>query len=237
MSMKNRVVCQIIIMIAIGTLLFGCVNADISTAIPTPLSGQMDLSPFTGIPCAAPCWYGLEVGKSTENDVISVLSTLTFIDQETMRTYKVSMPNYDYGKSAPGILIEANCTNTNQKCLTLAVIDNILTKIIVGFNYSMSQGAAVEYLGEPDYIGYGNLGSEKIICEVYLVWVDSRLVLATRFEDFEQAEKYCYIVHNEGKAPSSLLILEARYLSEAELAAYLSSISNEFYEFTGTIPE
>lgn len=204
--------------------------------INTPTAEQMDKSPFTGIPCAAPCWYGLEVGKSSESDVMSILPTLRFINQETIQVFQGSMPNYDYSASASGVLIEANCVNSEQQCLTIAVIDNILTKIEIGLNYEITPDEAIEYLGEPNYIGFDNLGSERVICEVYMVWTDWRLILASRFENIGDAEKYCYIVHYEEKIPSNVLILEARYLSDAELNAYLTSISSEFFEFTETIP-
>ncbi|MBE7436688.1 MAG: hypothetical protein HS100_22425 [Anaerolineales bacterium] len=238
MMIRDWAIYRIAITGVLGALLFGCIGSTPTPAsVITPSPEQMDKSLFTGIPCSAPCWQGLEVGESSESDVTSILPTLTFIDHKEIQIFQVSMPNYDFSASAPGVLIEANCINSNQICLTLAVIDDILTKIVVGFNYKITQDEVVKFLGEPDYIGFGNLGSERVMCEVYLVWMNSRLVLASRFEDLEQAEKYCYIVDEEGRAPSNLLILEARYLSEAELNAYLSSISSKFFEFTGAGPD
>ncbi len=82
MTIKHWSIHQLLIMGIIGILLFGCMTSR-PTAIPTPAftpsPDQMDKSPFTGVPCAAPCWQGLEVGKSSESEVTSVLSTLTFI--------------------------------------------------------------------------------------------------------------------------------------------------------------
>jgi hypothetical protein len=84
MNIKNWTIYQILIIIVIGTFLFECIGAPTPAAIFTPLPEQMDQSPFTGTPCAAPCWHGLEVGKSSEDEVISVLSTLTFINQDSI---------------------------------------------------------------------------------------------------------------------------------------------------------
>lgn len=196
MTIKHRTVHQILSMSIMSFFLFGCMGS-IPTTIPTPVftpsSDQMDKSPFTGIPCAAPCWHGLEVGKSTESEVTSILPTLTFINHETIQTYHVSMPNYNYSASAPGVLIEASCANSGRKCLTLSVIDNVLTDIEVGLNYDIRADQAIGYLGNPNYVGYDNIGSERVICEVYLVWNDSRFVLASRFEGVESSndvEKY-----------------------------------------------
>jgi|CXWL01.1.fsa_nt_gi hypothetical protein len=237
MAIKHKKIHQTLIVGAIGIFLFGCMSstpAPVPTELFAPSIEQIDKSPFTGIPCVAPCWFGLEVGKSRESEVISLLPALKFINYESIKTYQVSMPGVE-GVYGPGVLVEAECVNSAKKCLTLAIVNDILTRIEVNFNYKITQDEAIEYLGEPDYVGYGNLGSERVMCEVYLVWIDSNFILASRFEDLDQAAKYCYIVDDEEKAPSDLPILEARYLSDAELNSYLASISSEFFEFTGTI--
>jgi hypothetical protein len=66
---------------------------------------------------------------------------------------------------------------------------------------------------------------------------NSRLVLATRFEDSVGAEKYCYVVRSEGKVPASLQIAEARFLSEPELDYQLKMGPDNFFEFTGVLSE
>jgi hypothetical protein len=242
MTIRYRVLHHISIMSVIGVFLIGCISSTttpIPTPIFTPLPDQMDKSAFTGIPCAAPCWHGLEVGKSSENDVTSTLSTLTFINYKTIQTFQVSMPNYDYSASAPGVLIEASCANSEKKCLTLAVIDNILTKIEVGLNYEIRADEAIGYLGNPDYAAVAPVGGEIFICDVYLIWRSSRLVLASTFRadnNPDGVNKYCHAVRDTGKVPSSLLISEVRYLSEVELDALLSG-TGKFFKFSGTIPD
>src|SRR5215208_1965866 len=227
MTIKHSVIYQILSMIIVGVFLLGGAGG---TAIPkststfTPSLEQTDKSPFTGIPCAAPCWQGLEVGKSNENDVTAILPTLTFINQKSVQIFrKASMPDYYNKPYGPGIKIVANCINSEKECLKLTTANDILQKIIVRMNYDMRPDEAIRYLGNPDYIGTGYLGTESIICEVYLVWSRNRLVLASRFEDSVGAEQYCNVVRSEGKVPASLPILEARYLSDAELDTYLSS--------------
>lgn len=235
--MKKKTIITLIFYVEIiGVFLLGCTLFNV-TSVYTPLPEQVDKSPFTGVPCAAPCWYGLEVGVSTESDVISTLPTLTFVDQKTIRmNRKPSVPDYFIEEYGPGVKIVGNCVNVKKTCLEITVSNNLLQQIILSLNYEIMQEEAIKYLGNPDYVGYGRLSYERVMCEVYFVWVKSHLILASRFEDLEQAEKYCYVVGDEGKAPSNLLILEARYLSEAELNDYLSSISSEFFEFTGTGP-
>lgn len=232
---------HILLIIITTGLLFGCVNYA-STPMPTPTvtpsPEQMDKSMFTGTPCAAPCWYGLEVGKSNESDVISVLSMLTFIDQKSLEiARRPSVPNYFTMVSGPGVEFFANCSSSDKECIELSISNDVLQKITVGLNYEIRPDEAIGFLGSPDYIGYINLSSERLMCEVYLVWMKSRLVLATRFEDSIGFDKYCVVVREEGKIPSSLQILEARFLSEPELNYDFETGAVSFFEFTGTIPD
>ena len=71
-----------------------------------------------------------------------------------------------------------------------------------------------------------------MMCEVYLVWRNSRLVLATRFEDAVGFDKYCAVVRDEGKVPASLQIFRARFLSEPELNYDFETGAVGFFEFT-----
>ncbi len=244
MIMKHWLVRIALIISIIGVFLTGCIGSKPATIPPsifTPSPEQMDKSPFTGIPCAAPCWHGLEVGKSTEKDVTSILPALTFIDQKSVQIFRrPSMPDYYIKLYGPGVEIVTNCINSEKECLELTTANDILQKIIVRLNYEIRVEEAIGYLGNPDYIGYDNIGSERVICEVYLVWSESRLVLASRFEGVEGSdavEKYCYVVRDTGKIPSNLPILEARYLSNAELNAKLSTGTGEFFELSGKLPD
>jgi hypothetical protein len=234
---------KILLLTLMGNFLFGCINSAPSP-VPTPIvtlsPEQKDDSPFTGVPCSAPCWRGLEIGRSNENDVIAVLPTLEFIKQDAIQMYRTSMPGIN-GTYGPGVNIVAECINSTNTCLDLKVVNNVLTKIVVGLNYEITMDEAIEYLGEPDSIGVAPIGGEYFVCEVHIVWVSSRLDLVSTFkaqENIEAVEKYCDIVYDTGKVLSSMFISEARYLSASELAAIMSpESSNTFLEFTGTIPK
>jgi hypothetical protein len=245
MKIKHWVICQILIMILMGVFLFGCIGftpAPIATSTPIVLLSpwHMDKSPFTGIPCAAPCWHGLEVGKSTEKDTIAVLPDLTFIDQNSVQIYRrPSMPDFYTMLSGPGAQIVANCVNSNKRCVDLATSNDILQRIIVSLNYEIMADEAIGYLGNPDYVAVAPVGGEIFICDVYLIWSSSRLVLVSTFradDDLDGVRKYCHVVRDTGKVPTSLLISEVRYLSEAELDALITG-TGKFFEFTGTIPD
>lgn len=233
MKINYRLICQIVIMSIIGRYLFGC-----SAPTPTPLPDQMDKSPFTGIPCAAPCWQGLVIGESNENDVMSTLSMLTFINQNTIQIFRGgTMPGIDPSVYAQGVEINANCIYPEKQCLMVRVVDNILTEIVVAMNYEINVSEALGYLGNPDYIGYQNLGAEKIICEVDMVWSSGQLVLASEKFQGNDAIENCSAVRDTGKTTSSLMISEVRFMSIRAIEVLLSSPAGEFFEFSGTIPE
>ena len=147
------------------------------------------------------------------------------------------MPDYYIELYGPGVEIVADCIDSEKECLEMTTANDVLQKIIVGLNYEIKPDEAIGYLGNPDYVGYDDFSAERVMCEVYLVWSSSRIVLATRFEDSVGAEKYCYVVRDEGKIPASLQILEARFLSDTELNFKLGTTTGKFFEFSETIPD
>ncbi len=232
MATKHRLIPHIFLISILGAFLFGC-----STVKTTPLPEQMDESPFTGSPCAAPCWQGLWIGESSESDVMAMLPTLTFIKQETIQVFDRSMPTLDLSTFAPGVEIRASCsTSFSQQCLSIDVVDNVLTEVTLFLNYEIRADEAIGYLGWPDYVGYQDLGAEKIICGVYLVWRDKQLILTSSFEGGKAYEENCGVVRDTGKVASDFLVSEIRYVSSAEIE-YLLSNNAGFFEFSGTIPD
>src|SRR5262245_45964218 len=121
----------------------GCAGLT-SPAAPTPQpSEQIDRSLFTGIPCAAPCWHGLEVGRSSESEVISALQKLNYINQDTIQI----------SQGSSGTEITASCISPVKECLKFNVANDLLTKMVVGLNYEIQAGEALEHLGDPHYLG------------------------------------------------------------------------------------
>ncbi len=234
MMTKQHLIYQVSIMIIIGTLLFGC-----SKFIPTPLPEQMDKSPFTGIPCAAPCWRGLVIGKSSESEVRSTIPNLTFIDQKSVYYHRMpSMSTFEnpsvFGE---GLEITANCINSRELCLTIQVVGNILTDISIELNYQINVDAAIKYLDKPDYIGYDRESGEQITCQVYLIWSEKELALKSKiFEGPNAAEKNCFVINDSGKISSSLLVSEVEFMSPAAIKTLQPEATNAFFKFTGTSP-
>jgi len=228
-----RQITKTVFILSVISLLFGC--ADIAS---TPSPEQMDKSPFTGIPCKAPCWQGLQIGEASEKDVMDKLSILTFIRQDTIQVYRdVTMSSVDSSISAKGVKFIADCKYPQMQCLVVRVVDDTLTEIEISLNYEIQVTEAIEYLGAPDYIGYSMLGAEDILCEVLLIWSEKQLILVSQeFSGAKTTERYCGMVRDTGKITSSLTIAKARYLSPLSLEYTLSRGYSEFFQFTGTSP-
>jgi len=211
------------------------------TSSPDPVNNDsVDKSPFTGIPCAAPCWHGLEVGKSHEKDVLSTIPRLNFIDRKSVY-FRVlpSMNTVDnprvFGK---GIVIYSNCINSEVRCLTIQVVEDILTEISIVLNYQINIGEAIDYLGNPNYVGFSEASGGPATCRVYLIWSEKSLVLESNIvDDLNGTEKNCPEVGDAGKISHDLLISEVRYMSAATIEELHSSSANEFFEFSGTLSD
>jgi hypothetical protein len=198
-----------------------------SALIPAPSTppAGIDTSLFTGVPCAVPCWHGLEVGRSAEDEVISTLQKLDYIDQATVQI----------NRRPSGVEIIANCTSPARECLKFDVADDVLMKIVVGINYEIRADEAIEQLGEPHYLGVSAAEGEIAACEVYMIWRTSGLVLASTFDkNSDGAEKYCDVVRDTGKIPSGFIIAEARLIAGLELVNLLTS-GDQLFTFSGTL--
>jgi hypothetical protein len=218
-------------------LVTGC---EIAISNATPTTDQMDKSPFTGIPCAAPCWYELEIGKSNESDVISTIQTLTFIDQNSVYTHHMlSMSTYDDPQVfAEGIEVRANCINTENQCVTVQVVKDILTEISIVLNYQIKVDETIKYLGNPTYVGFDRAGGERIACRVFLIWNEKKLVLESKiFEGINAAEKNCFTIEDTGKVSANLLVSEVKYLPTSAIDRLRTSGASWFYDFSGTSPK
>jgi hypothetical protein len=220
--------------LVIYALLFGC-----SVSTPTPSIEQMDKSPFTGDPCAAPCWHGLVIGESSENEALSKIPTLTFIDPNSIQLFREnSAPGLDPKDSNYAAQIIANCITVEEQCLVLRTESYILTEIELILNYEVTVQDAIRYLGVPDYIGYQKLGvAHDVLCELDVIWVSKQLILASEiFESYEAVER-CGAVRETGKVESNLLISKVIYKTEGAIEILLEDGSRVgFFEFSETNP-
>ena len=101
-------------------------------------------------PCVAPCWYGLELEKSTEEDVFKVLKQLPFVRQDSITQKGTGWMN-DYNATS----ISYQCSHQeNATCGWIDISENRVVRISINVKYDLDFSSIVSELGEPDYINY-----------------------------------------------------------------------------------
>lgn len=146
---------------------------------PTLDSSFIDKSLLTNIPCEAPCWYELKLGESTEQDVLTVLQGLSFLDKNTIRESSVGYWDPIQSDNIPAKLISANCVQPqNRQCVGLTIANNNLKIIGLFPNYEITFDEALDHLGSPDYISANPVPPiHSPGCSIGLIWVDHQIVL------------------------------------------------------------
>lgn len=163
------------LMVVLPIALVSCVlNSPIPEVTPTATLAPslMDRSLLTGEPCPAPCWYGLEPGKTTKEEALERVKTLSFVDPT-----HISETDYQYSwgepqKRIPSVLVALPCKYPQgDTCAKLEFVDNILKAIYPWPNYPLSFGDVVANLGPPDYFRLGPVYPDKPQqCQVVLIW-------------------------------------------------------------------
>ncbi|HSM72567.1 MAG TPA: hypothetical protein VK851_13570, partial [Anaerolineales bacterium] len=176
-KIKAKPILICLIIMVVNVFLFGCTNTT-PTPTATPSPEQMDKSMFTGIPCAAPCWYGLELNESTKEDVLTVLHKLTFISQNTIRETTVGYWDPILKENTQANLISANCAQPkDRQCIGLTIADDKLKIIGLFPNQEIRFESLVNQLGNPDYVTANLIPPvHSPGCSVSLIWVNRQIV-------------------------------------------------------------
>ncbi len=156
---------------AMVAALVGCVSPAPPTAMLEP--SLMDQSILTDVPCAAPCWYKLELGKSTKSDALTTAQTLSFIDPEVFPETPEHYLYLDGSKReyVDAFSIRLFCRQPKEApCADLLFVNDTLKQIYVFLNHDLSFGEVAAHLGEPDYIRFVPNSAEGPGCDIALVW-------------------------------------------------------------------
>ena len=163
---------------------------------PTPtLSPElMDRSWLTGIPCSPPCWYGLEIGKTTPEEAQEKINQLSFIEANVTKWDNISVPLYCKGQNY-------------YYCAELRFDDNILSEIGIFPNYEITLKDVIDEIGPPDSLSIGPLSSGGLFvtdCCVRFYWIDRQLEMLYMDSD---SYKVCKQVENTGYKPMPSIVI------------------------------
>lgn len=126
----------------------------------------VDRSFITQEPCAAPCWYGLELEKSSEEDVYTVLENLPFVNYNSIKEWGTVWGDDENAKE-----IFYDCQHPRKKrCGGFILSNDRLKQLWVSVNYNLSFFDVVQILGPPNHISYVPRSGEIAGCTLALYW-------------------------------------------------------------------
>jgi hypothetical protein len=127
----------------------------------------VDRSFLTDEPCQAPCWYGLILDQSSEEDLLDTLSKLQFIDQESIRLSR----GYSILGDDNAVIADWRCLDhITNLCGGAQLAHGTLKVLWYSVGYSLPFSLVVEKLGPPEYIEYGPYHPDVGGCQFTLIW-------------------------------------------------------------------
>jgi hypothetical protein len=128
---------------------------------------NIDLSFITDYPCKAPCWYGLELNKSSRVELLEVIAKLPFVNQNTIQTRNFT----SLILSVPITVIYAQCGEyQSDDCISITLKDNIVVNISHLILYNLTVNDVIKKIGEPRIISHGPSSLTIETCEILLFW-------------------------------------------------------------------
>jgi hypothetical protein len=129
----------------------------------------IDHSLITGIPCEAPCWYGLELGKSDLEDIHETLTGLDFVDQSRIS----EQPNAQDGQTnskSKSILFDC-IYPTKEMCGYIETAqDGTINYMSFDIAYPLTIEMLIGKLGQPQHYSVYSGVPQFGVCDLQIYW-------------------------------------------------------------------
>lgn len=200
---------------ALVFVLNGCSGINLPSTTDPAL---IDKSFLTQKPCAAPCWYGLEIDKSTKADILAKLDELTFVDHNTYKEYGTVWVDDQNAKE-----IRFHCLNKpNEICGGTLISKDILKELWFNIGYDLSFAQVVDKIGPPDFVEYEPF-SLAGICTIDLVWVNPGIDVNTKENGHQGCDSIAMAMEYLQKSQwQRLFILPKKLLATQEVVVSAS---------------
>jgi hypothetical protein len=197
-----RLIGSITAIFILSLLLPGCNHAS-----QTPESRVADRSFLTGQPCKAPCWYNLELDKSTLVDVTQTLKELPFVDHNS-----ISVHNTVYTGNIITTQIDFDCIEPKGKpCGFIKVLDDKLKMVNIVIRYPLTIKTVIDQIGPPEYIFFGaQMGGSCLIDFDY--GPDKGIIVRSG-----QPIQMCQDLRNKKILDKNLIFTEILFLDEESI--------------------
>lgn len=133
-------------------LLISC--SPIATKIPT------DNPVFANSGCTLPCWYGIQIGSTTKQELLDILSTILIVNQDSVTVTQSINSIFDeriyftMGKGPKRLALD-NGDTVSQDYLwsgDIAILNGKAVQIILNGDLGITFQQLIDIFGEPDYV-------------------------------------------------------------------------------------
>jgi hypothetical protein len=229
-----------ITLLLLVAVLAGCGTGGWGVA-PTPTlePSLIDSSILTGVPCAAQCWYGLEIGRSTKADILATARTLSFIDPQAITEEPSGYFDPSTRANVAATIIHLDCRQPEgAPCAGLLVVNDVLKQIYLFPPPSLSFGQAVAHLGPPDYVAPSAVAGSTGLCNVVLVWKQRNIEVFFRSDIYggpppKRDQVRCEDVHSSKDVSPNLPVGQMVYSSPDDYAIATASESGGGLPWSG----
>jgi hypothetical protein len=225
-SMKDIRV-QIILLLLVAVLA-GCGTGGWGvTPTPTLDPSLIDSSILTGLPCAAPCWYGLEPDKSSASAVYATLNRLPFVDPTTIVEW-----GYIWLDDDKATQVGFSCLHPKDKGCggSLVISQGKLKEITLSLSYKLTFQKAVGLLNQPDFIDYRPADPEGNGCIISMIWLQRGIYL-TNAEPKNGDQ--CRMIRESGKVSPDITVTQIFYVLPEVLEAGPKGYFNDSIPWPG----
>ena len=139
---------------------------------PTPSFEEVDTSFLTDEPCAAPCWHGIRLNESTEEDAYEILNQLPFVQSGSVVERTGGWKDDDQA-----IIFAYDCLYASRYCGDVLISENRVQRIWFSVGFDLTFENAVQKLGTPDYIRFIRGSGERVSCSRHLYWKDKNILI------------------------------------------------------------
>lgn len=206
---KLRTCLNIVLMIGCCLLQVNCsrFNTDRVSVDTTLHPDWVDQSWITSQPCAAPCWHGLETGKSLRAEALETARKLSFLGNE-----KELEPPY---KGRVTFLCKYP---PDEVCVSMRFEHGVLSELSLHLNYSITLEQVVSKIGNPDSFYYSRRQADTKGCALTVLWIQRRIGLGFGDGSIVKGDDLCDLIYKkDGKLPGDIEVHDVDFLSIVRL--------------------
>ncbi len=189
--------------LVMGIFLSACQNSfGNKTPTPTIDVDLLDKSWLTGDPCSPPCWYGLEPDVSDEQQVLSVLESLPFVNPNSIEESIVGFGDVISEEPYNATAIQAS--KYYGSGIRLLIGKGVVKRISFGLDYEITIGEIVDQIGIPDRVQMLPVTFANS-CDVEIYWIEKQLINSYRISGSNWLEK-CTLIEEGSKIDRNTMI-------------------------------